>query len=504
MSPIPEFKIYTRAEVEAMSESEKVEHIVRLQEVVVHLVGICQTLSAQNEALLRRCEQLEQRVKELEGRLNQDSRNSSKPPSSDGPAKPVVKNLREKSGRKPGGQPGHAGTTLRQMAVPDRIETHSPVQCDCGHGLAGEPVLRVERYQVFDLPEPRLVVTEHDVEVKCCPCCGATSKGVLPLEVSPAPVQYGPRVMAMLVYLRVYQLLPYERLGELCRDLFGFSVSKASIESAEAQADGRLQPFVEALAEVMAGAEVLHADETGFRAEGHTRWLHVLATQRHTLYQVHEQRGGAAMDAHGVLPRFQGTLIHDCWGPYFHYDCAHGLCGAHLLRELKFAHEEQGQAWAFELYALLEAMCGLKTARGGEPFSPQAVASLEAMYDGILARGRSELPADPPKTGRRGRTKKSKARNLHERLVRHRDAALRFLHDSQVPFTNNVAEQAVRMAKVQQKISGCMRTLAGAQRFARLRSYVATLKKHGMNVLRHIADTTAGCPWVLGVAIRPG
>jgi transposase len=504
MSPIPEFKIYTRAEVEAMSESEKVEHILRLQEVVLHLVGVCEALRGQNETLVLRCGQLERRVKELEERLNQNSRNSSKPPSSDGPAKPVVKNLREKTGRKPGGQPNHPGATLRQVQTPGHIRRHAPAQCACGHGLAQEPVIRVERYQVFDVPEPRMAVTEHQVEVKRCPGCGRACKGALPPDVAYAPVQYGPRVMAMLVYLRVYQLLPYERLSELCRDLFGFPVSKASIEAAEAQVDGHLPPFVDALTQRMARAEVLHADETGFRVEGHTRWLHVLATETLTLYQVHDQRGREAMEAQGVLPRFGGTLIHDCWGPYFQYNCLHGLCNAHLLRELKFAHEEQGQAWAFDLYMLLEILCGLKTARADEPFSEEAIASFEAMYDGILARGCLGLPADPPKTGRRGRAKKSKARNLHERLLKHRDAALRFVHDPQVPFTNNLAEQAVRMAKVQQKISGCMRTLPGAQRFARLRSYVSTLKKHGMNILRYIADAAGGCPWLPCNEAGPG
>jgi transposase len=490
VAPVLDYAIYTRAQVEAMSESEKVELILRLQDVVLHLLGMCQGL--------------EMRVKELEARLNLNSQNSSRPPSSDGPAKRVIKNLREKTGRKPGGQAGHPGTTLALVAAPDHIETHSPGHCECGCGLGAAPVIGVERHQIFEIPQPRWVVTEHRVEVKRCPGCGRTCKGALPAGMGPAPTQYGPRTQALLVYLRVNQLLPYERISELCGDLFGCPVSKATIETAEAQVDGALEPFVEKVVEQMTQAQVLHADETGFRVEGKTRWLHVLATEKLTLYQVHDKRGGEAMQARGVLPRFLGTLIHDCWSPYSQYACKHGLCNAHLLRELKFAHEEQGQAWAFELSTLLETLCQVRGARHGEPFSVEAITSFEAMYDNILVRGIPQLPADPPKTGHRGRAKKSKSRNLHERLVSHREEVLRFVHDPNVPFTNNVGEQAVRMAKVQQKISGCMRTQAGAQRFARLRSYVSTLKKHGKNILRYIANAGAGRPWLPCDEAGPG
>jgi transposase len=476
MDEIFSIKVHTRAEVEAMSEEAKVELILALE---------------------ARLFALESRVKELEARVGLNSRNSSKPPSSDGPAKPIVKSLREKSGRPPGGQPGHEGITLRQVATPDRVEMHWPHRCACGCDLAGQPVTRVERYQVFDLPEPRMVVTEHQVNIKICPTCEAECKGALPPEVSAAPVQYGPRVRALVVYLRVYQLLPYERLSALCRDAFGLAVSKATIEAAEVEADGHLQPFVEEVAAQLRAAPVAHADETGFRVEGRTRWLHVVATPELTLYHVHDKRGQEAMEAQGILPQFTGRLVHDCWGPYFAYEnCTHGLCGAHLLRELKFAHEEQGQAWAFEMSQCLLYLSGLRTARSDAPFSAEGIAFFEAQYEAILARGATELPHPPERVARRGRLPKSKSANLHERLVKHRDAVLRFVHDPQVPFTNNLAEQSVRMAKVQQKISGCLRTLAGARRFARLRSYVSTLIKQHRHVLTHIANAIAGTPWI--------
>jgi len=476
MSEIPLIKTHTRAEVEAMSEEAKVELILALE---------------------ARLSALEPRVRELETRLGLNSRNSSKPPSSDGPAKPAVKSLREKSGRSPGGQPGHEGTTLRQVATPDRIEKHAPHRCACGCDLAGQTVTRVERYQVFDLPEPRMTVTEHQVHVTVCPACKAQCKGALPPEVSAAPVQYGPRLRALAVYLRVYQLLPYERISALCGDVFGLAVSKASIEAAEVEADGHLQCFVEEVAAQLRAAPVAHADETGFRVQGRTRWLHVVATPELTLYHVDDKRGGEAMERHGILPWFTGRLVHDCWAPYFAYEgCTHGLCGAHLLRELKFAHEEQGQSWAYEMSQWLLYLAGLRAARSDAPFSEEVLAFFEAQYGAILARGAAALPPPPERSAARGRIPKSKSANLHERLVKHREAVLRFVYDPQVPFTNNVAEQSVRMAKVQQKISGCMRSVAGARRFARLRSYVSTLTKQHCPVLTHIAHAIRGTPWI--------
>jgi transposase len=262
--------------------------------------------------------------------------------------------------------------------------------------LTGQPVTRVERYQVFDLPEPRMAVTEHRVHVTICPACQAECKGALPPAVSAAPAQYGPRVRALAVYLRVYRLLPYERVSALCGDVFGLPVSKAAIEAAEMEADGNLQPFVEEVAAQVRAAPVAHADETGFRVEGRTRWLHVVATPELTLYRVDDKRGQEAMEAHGILPRFTGRLVHDCWAPYFAYTgCAHALCGAHLLRELKSAHEEQGQTWALEMSLWLLYLAGLRAARSDAPFSAEALAFFEAQYEAILARGAAELPPPP-------------------------------------------------------------------------------------------------------------
>jgi transposase len=463
-----------RAEIEALSESEKVDLIIQLMAQVARLTA---------------------RVAELEARLGMNSANSSKPPSSDGYSKPNPKSLREKSGRKPGGQKGHVGTNLRQVSEPDVVAVHSPQCCECGYCLDGVVADHVERRQVFELPEKLLRVTEHQLVAKQCPRCGRVVRAVAPPE-APGCVQYGPRFRALLVYLRDYQLLPYQRLTQLCRDVLGAGVCKRTVETAGMQMYEALAPFEEAVRAQLRDEPVLHADETGMRVDGKLQWMHSLSTPELTLYQAHPKRGGEAIEANGVIPAFQGVLVHDCWGPYFRYGSEHALCGAHLLRELLGVCETEGHGWAHELSALLEMMSKTTAAREATPLSPELADWFERMYDAILARGKQEL-APPEKTpGKRGRVKKSKSANLHERLVIHRDAVLRFLRDPVVPFTNNLAERDIRMVKLRQKTSGCARTFTGAQIFARIRSYISTSIKQGQNLFQNIVDALAANPWI--------
>jgi len=460
--------------IEALSESEKTDRIVQLMAQVARLTA---------------------RVTELEARLGMNSANSSKPPSSDGYTKPSPKSLRKRSGRKPGGQKGHPGTNLEQVSEPDAVEIHSPDSCPCGYCLDGVAPDHVERRQVFELPEKLLRVTEHRIVVKKCPDCGRVVRGVAPPETS-SPVQYGPRFRALLVYLRNYQLLPYKRLTQLCSDLLGVGVCKRTVETAERRMYGVLAPFEEAVRAQLLDEAVLHADETGMRVDGKLQWVHSLSTRTLTLYQAHPKRGGEAIEANGVIPAFQGVLVHDCWGPYFRYGGEHALCGAHLLRELLAVCENEGHRWAHELSVLLEMMAQSTAARDAQPLSPELVDWFEGMYDDILARGKQEL-APPEKTsGKRGRAKKSKPANLHERLETHRNAVLRFLRDPVVPFTNNRAEQDIRMVKLRQKISGCARTFMGEQIFARIRSYISTSLKQRKNLFQNIVDAVAANPWI--------
>ena len=463
-----------RSKLAALSTPEKIDLIVRLMAQVAQLTA---------------------RVAELEARLGMNSANSSKPPSSDGYEKPKPKSLREQSGRKPGGQKGHAGTTLRQTPEPDAIEVHSPASCTCGCCLDGVGVDHVERRQVFELPEKLLHVTEHQIVVKKCPQCGLVVRCAAPPE-APGPVQYGPRFRGMLVYLRDYQLLPYKRLTELCRDLLGAGVSKRTVETVGMEVYGSLEPFEETVRARLLDEAVLHADETGMRVNGKLQWMHSLSTQTLTLYQAHPKRGGEAIEANGLLPAFEGVLVHDCWGPYFRYGGEHALCGAHLLRELLGVCENEGHGWAYTLSVLLEMMAKTTSARGPTPLSPELVEWFERMYDDILAHGKQGLAPPEKIPGKRGRPKKSKAANLHGRLEEHRDAVLRCLRDPLVPFTNNRAEQDIRMVKLRQKTSGCSRTFEGAQIFARIRGYIATSIKQGKNLFQNITDAVTGNPWI--------
>jgi transposase len=463
-----------RTRIEALSESAKTDLIIHLMTQVAQLTA---------------------RVAELEARLGMNSANSSKPPSSEGYSKPNPKSLREKSGRKPGGQKGHVGTNLRQISEPDAVEVHWPECCVCGCCLDGIAMDHVERRQVFELPEKLLRVTEHRIVAKKCPQCGRVIRAVAPPETS-GPAQYGPRFRALLVYLRDYQLLPYKRLTELCRDLLGAGVCKRTVERAEMQAYGALAPFEEAVRARLLDEAVLHADETGMRVDGKLQWVHSLSTRELTLYQAHPKRGGEAIEANGIIPAFKGVLVHDCWGPYFRYGGEHALCGAHLLRELLGVCENEGHGWAYELSVLLEMMAKSTAAREATPLSPELVDWFERMYDDILARGKQGL-APPQKTpGKRGRAKKSKSANLHGRLETHRNAVLRFLRDPVVPFTNNRAERDIRMVKLRQKTSGCARSFTGAETFARIRSYISTSLKQGKNLFQNIVDTVAANPWI--------
>lgn len=466
-----------RAKIEALSESEKVDLILELLEQVAKVA------------------QLTARVAELEARLGMNSANSSKPPSSDGYFKPNPKSLREKSGRKPGGQKGHVGTNLRQVSEPDAVEVHSPACCVCGYCLDETPVDHVECRQVFEVPEKLLRVTEHRMVCKKCPRCGRVIRAGAPPETS-GPVQYGRRFRALLVYLRDYQLLPYKRLTELCRDLLGVGVCPRTVETAGMQIYSALAPFEEAVRAQLLDEPVLHADETGMRVDGGLQWFHSLSAPDLTLYQAHPKRGGEAIEANGIIPAFQGVLVHDCWGPYFRYGGKHALCGAHLLRELLGVCENEAHGWAHELSVLLEMMSKTTAAREVTPLSPELADWFERTYDDILARGKREL-APPQKTpGKRGRAKQSKSANLHERLVTHRKAVLRFLRDPVVPFTNNLAERDIRMVKLRQKTSGCARTFTGAQTFARIRSYISTSLKQGQNLFQNIVEAVTQNPWI--------
>lgn len=430
------------------------------------------------------------RVTELQGRLAKNSRNSSKPPSSDGLNKPKPKSLRPVGEKSTGGQPGHAGHTLKRVASPDRIETHAPAShCDvCQRPLSTAVV--VETRQVFDLPPLRCEVTEHQVLQTQC-TCGKVHLGRFPAAVT-APVQYGPRSKAAVVQLTHHHMLPLARTGELMGDLFGLPMSDATVLAIQAEAQVRLAPTVAAMGEALTAAPVAHADETGMRVAGKIHWLHVLVTPLLTWLGAHPKRGRQAFDACGLLMVFAGTLIHDGWKPYRELACQHGLCNAHHLRELTYVFEQLGQAWAKCLIDLLVAACH-EVAATGAPLPAGRIAHYREAYDRILTTGEAANPRAPP-SGKRGRTKQSKALNLIDRLRLYADDVWRFMTDAGVPFTNNLGEQAIRMPKVKQKVSGGFRTAGGLETFCTIRSYLATLHKQGMNLFTALTLTFQGAP----------
>jgi transposase len=458
------------------------------------------TLKADNAALRQECQALRDEVHTLKETAAKDSHNSSKPPSSDGLAKPKPKSLRTPSARPTGGQPGHPGQTLRMVTTPDRTVRHPVERCTgCGRSLADQAPDRVERRQVFDLPDPTLEVTEHQADIKTCPC-GCVTRAAFPPEVT-APVQYGLRVKSVAVYLKEYQLLPFDRLTEILRDLFACDTfSEGTLANLTTACADRLAPVEAIIRAQVATADVAGFDETGVRATGSLHWLHTVSTGWLTWYFAHTRRGREAMDAADILPNFQGRAVHDFWRPYLKYHCEHAFCNAHLLRERIFLWEEQDQKWAKTMIDhLLTIKAAVETARdaGLAALPTEALERFDTRYLRIVDAGYAQNPitaaVGPTRRGRRGQ---SKARNLLDRFRDHPDGILAFMRDVAVPFTNNVSERDLRMMKLRQKISGTFRNVDALVDFCRIRGYVSTARKNGLSAIDALRRAFAGDPFI--------
>ena len=396
------------------------------------VVPVFLEMDARIHALEQRVEDLQAQVQPLQDQLAQNSRNSSKPPSSDGLHKPSPKSLRQKGQRQSGGQPGHKGHTLKRVEKPDRVEVHRLDACECcGRPLGDQPPEQVEKRQVHDLPPRQRVVTEHQAEIKLC-SCGHRNQGAFPVGVN-APVQYGPRARAAAVYLNNSQFLPYERTCQLLDDLFACPMSEGTLAN--------------------------------------------------------------------LLAEFRGRALHDFWKPYFAYSCLHGLCNAHHLRELIFVHEQHQQDWADQMIdCLLDIKQAVdQAAPTADRLPEKQIQAWEARYQQILEEGFAHNPLSPRPANaqkKRGRRKKTKPRNLLERLDQHRQEALAFMYDFNVPFDNNLVERDIRMIKVQQKISGTFRSEAGAKAFCTIRSYLSTARKNAVGAIDALARVFSGDPFV--------
>lgn len=433
------------------------------------------------------------RVTELEIRLAKNSRNSSKPPGTDGLAKPAPKSSRVASVFKQGGQPGHKGTTLKRTATPDEVVIHSvPETCDaCGTSLDQRAITVLsDCRQVFDIPLQTFIVTEHRIAEACCGC-GKVHRGTFPSSAI-GRAQYGPGVKALAVHLTQHHMMPVERTAGLINDLYRLPISTGTVMAMINEAAEVLAPTVAHIADGIAQSVAAGADETGMRVAGKLHWLHTLATTMSTWIGVHPRRGREAIEEFALIPRFSGILGHDGWMPYRHYTtCQHSLCNAHHVRELRAIAEAGTDAWPQQMIDMLYQANIEVDAAVGHRLPQKRIVALRTKYRKILSAGESLNPSAPP-SGQRGRTRQSDATNLLARLREYEDDVLRFTANSDAPFTNNIAEQAIRMCKVKQKVSGCFRTLAGAASFCTIRSYLATLHKQNFNLYHSLVQALQG------------
>jgi transposase len=441
--------------------------------------------------------QIQAELRQLRDAAAQNSRNSSRPPSSDRAGQPKPQSLRQKSGRQPGGQPGHPGRTLQPSDQPKHVAIHPCLECACGRDLSRQPALGYQSRQVFDLPSLQLECTEHRAEIKECPGCHHQARAPFPPGVT-APVQYGKNFRALLAYLYDAQEGASRRIGEMCREMFGYPVSEATLQAARQEQHVALEPFEARLREILPQEPVLHADETSVPINKVTHWLHVVCTPLLTFFAIHLRRGQEAMAAIGILPKFTGWLMTDFLSSYLNFEqCLHTFCKSHLQRELVFLYEQHQQAWANDLHLLfremLQSVRDLK-ARDAPPTERQ-YRRWQQKYRDILRAGRRANPLSPQQRTMK-RCKQSKAQNLLDRLEGYEEAILAFLWALELPFTNNEAERAFRMMKVRLKISGCFRTLEGARRHARIRSYISTLRKNGLPVLEYLGRALDGRPFL--------
>lgn len=450
---------------------------------------IISTLLAKIAEQEKTIQQQAARISELEKRLNKNSSNSSKPPSSDGLGKPPrTSSLREKGKHNSGGQKGHKGSTLKQTESPDIIKKHTLLSCpDCHSSLSTTPVAKVIKRQVFDIPIPKIEVTEHQAEVKYCKCCNKKITASFPTGVL-APAQYGEVIRSWSVYYQYQHFIPEDRLQQLFSDLYGVQLATATLTNYNRLAFDSLASFEESVLSEVKAARVKNLDETGFRVAGKTKWLHVASTKTATYYHVSPKRKS-------LLDGLSGTVIHDHWKSYYNLEgVEHALCNQHHLRELKAITEHDKEAWAQNMTRLLRIALRCRHFYEHRVMPDTRIKRITSIYDKIIhdGLGYHETLMPLPCKGKQGRRPRRTGHNLLLRLFHYKQDVLRFLHDPAVPFTNNDAERDLRMMKCKQKISGGFRSLQGAKQFARIRGFISTIRKQGLSVISSIQSIFSG------------
>ena len=462
--------------------------------------GLRQVIEAKDAeiaALRTELGRLQAQVADLAARVKASSKNSSRPPSQDGLGKPAPKSLRKKTGRGPGRPTGQPGVTMELTGHPDHVIRHEPGCCaGCGQDLAGAQETGAERRQVTEVPPVKAEVTEHQLIERQCGGCGARTRGQAPDGVN-APVQYGPRAAALGTYLWHGQFLSRGRAAAAMAEMFGCAPSPAVIAAMARKIAGLVSPAIDAIIKALAGSEVAHFDETGFRVAGKLAWVHSASSGKYVLVTVHAKRGKDAMDAAGVLPAFAGIACHDAWKPYDSYDgvAGHALCNAHLLREL-IAVTETGTSddviWAQQA---IDALLALKDAAdaaweaGHHAADPQVTGKQSRYFREAAAAG---IVINAARGGKLQKKRHALAARMRDRQADY----LRFAHDLRVPFDNNEAERVIRMSKLRIKVSGSMRSTAGAETFCTIRSYLATATRHGISWLDALTQAAQGNPWI--------
>lgn len=465
--------------------AEKITDILTLQSLVQQLVAQVQRLEAENASLRAALALLQQENQELRNRLQKNSRNSHKPPSSDGPRKKPA--LPKPKSDKVGGQVGHEGKTLEMVAKVDHTIVHHASHCSCCQRAfhQQEATIIGHKRQVFDLPDPRLEITEHQIGV--ITCCGQAHLGTFPLDVA-APVQYGHRVKAMVTLLNTDYRVPIDKISTLFKDLYNYQINDNTIIEATKKCYDALHPVELMTKEAVLGSPVANFDETGMRVAGKLQWLHTACNALFCYLFVHPKRGKEALqDEKSVIKDFTGWAVHDCWASYFDFDnCLHALCNAHILRELT-ALIDQGSQWAAQMHSLLLELYEQSQTATVVVVDP---ARWEAKYQQICQLADTEEP--PPIKKARGKPKNSKGRNLLNRLNKHQAAILAFAFNEQIPFTNNVAERDIRHVKVKQRVSMSFRTFKGAEIYARIQGFVITTRKQKQNTFKELCRLLNG------------